>query len=295
MAKAMVIINPTSGKEQGVKYGQMLQQKLASTYTVDLRETAGEGDATRFAREACEAHYDLVVLVGGDGTVHEGIEGLAEQAHRPKVAVVPLGTVNDFARALNIPLDAEQAIDIIGERTKMVDVGKVNDRYFMNLVAVGEVPQAIGDVSIEQKTAIGAFAYFFEGVKAAVANDTFHLRVTYDTGEFEGETMLFLIALTDSVASFRTISEEALVNDGYMHCYVVKAGSLLDTARILTTLFTGDFQDDASIEYFRAKRVQIEANTPLSLNIDGDMLSELPATFTVLPRHLELFYGIEMT
>ena len=107
--------------------------------------------------------------------------------------------------------------------------------------------------------------------------------------------MLFLIALTDSVASFRTISEEALVNDGYMHCYVVKAGSLLDTARILTTLFTGDFQDDASIEYFRAKRVQIEANTPLSLNIDGDMLSELPATFTVLPRHLELFYGIEMT
>lgn len=295
MAKAMVIINPTSGKEQGVEYGQLIQQKLTSTYTVDLRETAGEGDATRFAREACEARYDVVVLVGGDGTVHEGIEGLAEQEHRPKVAVVPLGTVNDFARALHIPLDAEQAIDIIGKRTKMVDVGKVNDRYFMNLVAVGEVPQAIGDVSIEQKTAIGAFAYFFEGVKAAVANDTFHLHVTYDTGEIEEETMLFLIALTDSVASFRTISEEAYVDDGYMHCYVIKAGSLLDTARVLTTLFTGDFQDDASVEYFRAKHVHIEADTPLSLNIDGDMLSELPATFTVLPRHLEVFCGTETT
>lgn len=291
MKKAMVIINPTSGKEQGVQYGDLLEQKLAATHDVDVRETAGEGDATRFATEACEAQYDLVVLVGGDGTVHEGIEGIAEQSHRPKVAVVPLGTVNDFARALHIPLEAEEAIAIIGERTKMVDIGKVNGHYFMNLVAIGELPQAVGDVSIEQKTKLGAFAYFFEGAKAAIANETFHMKLRYDGGEFEGETMLFLIALTDSVASFRNIAQEAVVDDGQMHCYIIKAGSVLDTARVLTTLFSGDFSDDTSVEQFNATKVEVEATTPLSLNLDGDMIGELPATFEVLPRHIEVFAG----
>lgn len=291
MEKAMVIINPTSGKEEGINYGELLTEKLAGTYTVELRETQGEGDATRFARQACEEQYALVVLVGGDGTVHEGIEGIAEQPHRPKVAVVPLGTVNDFARALHIPLEAEEAIAIIGERTKMVDIGKVNDHYFMNLVAIGMLPQAVGDVSIEQKTKMGSFAYFFEGAKAAISNDTFQLQLQHDNGEFDGEVMLFLIALTDSVASFRNIAQEAVVDDGLMHCYVIKAGSLLDTARVFTTLFSGDFSDDTSVEHFNTKMVKAQSNTPLSLNLDGDMIGELPATFEVLPRHIEVFAG----
>lgn len=289
--KAMVIMNPTSGKEQAGTYKEKIVEQLSSTYEVIVKETQKEHDATLFAREACDEKYEVVVLVGGDGTVHEGIEGIAEQAHRPIVGVVPLGTVNDFARALRLPLEPEEAIAYLGKQTKAVDIGKVNEQYFVNLLAVGSLPDAVGDVSIEQKTALGAFAYFFEGAKAAIANETYTLTLQYDDQQEEMEAMLFLVALTDSVASFRNIATDAEVDDGLLHCYVIKAGSLLDTTRVMTTLFSGDFSDDTSVHYFTTNCVDIASSEPYALNVDGDMMGQLPARIEVLKQHIHVFHG----
>lgn len=291
MAKAMVIINPTSGKEQGMNYKQQLEQQLCDTYTVTIMETQQQGDATRFARQACDEQYELIVFAGGDGTVHEGIEGIAEQPYRPIVGVIPLGTVNDFARALQISLKPELAIQQLGGATKDVDLGKVNNHYFTNIIAIGALPQAVGEVSIEQKTTFGSLAYFFEGAKAAVANDTFTITLSYHQQTIECEAMLFLVALTNSVAGFRNVATDASVDDGLLHCYVLKAGSLFDTTRLFTALVAGDFSDDASVEQFNTTEVFVDANTALNLNIDGDLFGTLPAKIEVLPRHVTVFVG----
>lgn len=111
MKQAMIIMNPSSGKAEAREYIQAAEEVLhGAGYQVAVNETAGEGDATAFCVQACSEGCDLVVAIGGDGTLHETMNGLADQQHRPVLGIVPMGTVNDFARALQIPLNPEEAI-----------------------------------------------------------------------------------------------------------------------------------------------------------------------------------------
>ena len=112
MKKAMFILNPSAGKERASEYRGQVEETLASMgYEVDTRETQKAKDATHFAAEACEKKYDFVVAMGGDGTINEAVSGIAEQPHEPLFSLIPLGTVNDFARALGISLDPQEAIE----------------------------------------------------------------------------------------------------------------------------------------------------------------------------------------
>ena len=113
MMKAMVIINPSSGKELAKNFEQKIADTLGGSYSeIVSRHTEKEGDAAAFAKEACVGSYDTIISMGGDGTINETINGMAEQQHRPKLGIIPLGTINDFARAIGVPLDPEEAIAI---------------------------------------------------------------------------------------------------------------------------------------------------------------------------------------
>lgn len=104
MSKAMIIINPSSGKEKAGKILPKAEKALGEIYDeVSVCKTEGEGDATDFAKEACAERFDAVISMGGDGTVNEIVNGLGEQQHRPIFGIIPLGTINDFARSLGIP------------------------------------------------------------------------------------------------------------------------------------------------------------------------------------------------
>lgn len=135
MKRARIIYNPTSGRELFKKHLPQVLQKLENAgYETSAHATTGEGDAIRAAKIAVERRYDIVVAAGGDGTLNEVVNGLAEQEYRPKLGVIPMGTTNDFARALQIPRDIEKAVDIIVKGdTLPVDIGRMNDRYFINI------------------------------------------------------------------------------------------------------------------------------------------------------------------
>ncbi|UOK57703.1 YegS/Rv2252/BmrU family lipid kinase [Bacillus sp. OVS6] len=194
MKQAMLIVNPSSGKEKGTEYAEhALKTMNKMGYETEIRETKGEGDAMEFAREACESKLDFIAAMGGDGTINEAINGIAEQDHRPLFGLIPLGTVNDFARALNIPLDPEEAIAILEQQnTRKTDVGKINDRYFINIVAVGALAEASFSTPVEQKTKLGPLAYIIEGVKKMKEKQPFELRVQSDNVVWEGRRCLCL-------------------------------------------------------------------------------------------------------
>src|SRR4051812_20595424 len=107
----MLIVNPSSGKEEAVAcLDDVKESLLERDCEIVIRQTEKENDATRFAKEACRKGYDVVVSMGGDGTLNETINGISGEEHRPSLGIIPLGTVNDFARALHIPLETPQAI-----------------------------------------------------------------------------------------------------------------------------------------------------------------------------------------
>src|SRR5690606_11557835 len=154
MKRARIIYNPTSGREAFRKHLPDVLEKLERAgYETSCHATTGEGDATNAARHAIDRRFDLIVAAGGDGTLNVVVNGMAEQVYRPKLGIIPVGTTNDFARALHIPRDILQATDIIVEGGTMpIDIGRMNDRYFINIAGGGRLTELTYEVPIKLKT-----------------------------------------------------------------------------------------------------------------------------------------------
>lgn len=290
METVMLIVNPSSGKELGEQHATHAEEVLRERYGhVDVRFTEKEQDATNFAREAAEKHYQAVIAMGGDGTLNEAVTGLAEATHRPDFGIIPLGTVNDLARALGVPSDPKQAIEALrdAEPTPM-DIGTYENGYFMNVIAIGLIAEAVDEVSVEEKTKWGPFAYLIEGVKAFREHSPYELALDSKDGEFDGEAYLVVIALTNSVGGFENFEPDARLNDGLLHVYIFEELGLKDALQLTPALFTGKLKETDSVTSFCTKRVKVTSPEALPVNADGDTGGKLPLTFEVLPSHLNV-------
>ncbi|MBS8266076.1 diacylglycerol kinase family lipid kinase [Mesobacillus boroniphilus] len=289
--KAMIILNPSSGKEKANDYAEKIDETLREQYDdIDIRKTEKEGDAAAFATEACVALYDAVIAMGGDGTINEVINGLAEQAHRPALGIIPLGTINDFARALNIPLEPYEAISILDEQNlRSVDIGKINENYFANVIAVGAIAEASYSVSPELKTRLGSLAYFMEGAKSFLSAETIDVSAEHESGTWEGQTFLLLAALTNSVGGFEDLAPEANVNDGKLHVFMIKKMSVPKIATLIPSLLKGELEESEEVEYFCTSFLNVSSDKRHVVNIDGEEGEPLPFNAKVLPSHLEIF------
>lgn len=290
MRQAMIIINPSSGKEEAGEYVRYAERVLADQgYLVTIKETAKELDATRYCITACEGCYDLVVSIGGDGTLHETLNGLLNQKHHPKLGVVPLGTANDFARALQIPLNPEKAIQTLtSSRVKTVDIGQLNDRLFANVVAVGSIAESLSSVSSEDKTKLGTFAYLKEGLIKLTNASAHPLVIQHDEETWQGESPLFLAVLTNSVGGFESLIPDAAVDDGLLHCFIIKDLSIFNTLTASVSLLLGNLKNHKEVVYFTAKNVTLSSSESVRTNVDGEEGPSLPITLSVIPRHIQV-------
>lgn len=289
---AMIIINPTAGKEKGTTYEEKIKQELENKYTnLIIKHTQGEGDATRFAKEASENKFDLVVAVGGDGTVNETVNGLAGSDNPPKLGIIPLGTVNGLARALNIPIKAEKAIKILkNDYYKKIDVGLANDRYFTNLLGIGHAAEAIHNVDIELKTKFGPLSYIIAVGKEILNDDVFPVILDMDNHKWEGETSVIIIGLSDSLDGLKYIFPNRKINEGALHILAIKSLNVAKLIGMTPSLAFGSINDSENIEYFQTKNLKISRldNSPYESNIDGDKGPDLPLEIKILPKHLKV-------
>ncbi|WGG47851.1 YegS/Rv2252/BmrU family lipid kinase [Rossellomorea sp. DA94] len=294
MKQAMLIVNPSSGKELGEQYSDhALKTMKEMGYETVLRLTKGEGDAMEFAREACEKRYDFLAAMGGDGTINEAINGMAEQEYRPIFGLIPLGTVNDFARALNIPMKPEEAIDIFKQNhVQKTDVGKINDRYFINIVAVGALAEASFSTPVEQKSKLGPLAYIIEGMKKMKEKQPFELKVQSDH-DWEGEALLMLVALTNSVGGMETIAPEAKVNDGQLHVFIIKDMALPKFLLLLPKILLGELAESEHVHYMKVTKLQANSTYEMIANVDGDQGDKLPITIENLKQHLDILVPVQ--
>ncbi|MFC4770440.1 diacylglycerol/lipid kinase family protein [Enterococcus hermanniensis] len=297
MKKAVLIVNPSSGNEEAVEYESQAERKLSLFFDeVEVKRTEEKGDATQFAKQAAKEKVDSVFAMGGDGTVNEVISGLAEQDYRPKFGFFPLGTVNDLGRSLNISMNPQKAISSFDvERITTLDIGKINADYFMNIVAIGGIPEAISDVEVEEKTKFGKLAYFISGVKQVLNNKTYHFQLEIDGETMEIESSAVVIVLTRTVGGFQNIVPEAKANDGNLYLLYLKDQTITDTLKSVPDIVKGVDQSTDNIGYkpFTKGRLTMKAEADLHPSVDGDEGPELPLDFEVLPQHLKVYFGSE--
>lgn len=296
MTKVMLVINPSSGKGSGTDIQEELEEALGKSYDeVETRLTEGAGDAKNWAKEAADAQYDGVVVVGGDGTVNEGITGLAESENKIPFGFIPLGTANDLARALGINLDPKIAAQELADfTTRKIDIAKINDAYFCNVAAIGAIPSAVMETSSEEKSKFGFFAYVRDSMRALFKDKQHTYKLVLDNDEtIEISTKVIIVALTNSVGSVENMIQDASPDDGLLHVMALEEENLLTELPNLIHELNGGYISEANnMVTFNVKHVLISVNddedAEVKANIDGEVGPSLPIDIDVLPSFLEV-------
>lgn len=295
MKRARIIYNPTSGREIFKKHLPDVLEKLEiAGYEASCHATTGAGDATKAAITAVERGYDIVIACGGDGTLNEVVAGISQCENRPKLGLIPMGTTNDFARAVHIPRDIDEALDIIIRGDSIpVDVGLVNDdKYFINIAAGGRITELTYEVPSKLKTLLGQLAYYLKAVEMIPSIKATHMKIKIDDEEFDDKAMMFLCALTNSVGGFEKLAPDASINDGLFTVLILKECSIADFVRLVSLAIRGDHLNDPSIIYRKARKVEVSTTETVHLNLDGEYGGDAPVTFQNLKQHIEVFVPI---
>ncbi|MBD1370770.1 diacylglycerol kinase [Hazenella sp. IB182357] len=292
MKRARLIYNPTSGREVIEKELSKLLSCLESAgYEASCAATKQAGDARMEAMAAAERHFDIVIAGGGDGTIHEVVNGLACHPHRPKLGILPGGTTNDFARGLKLPKDLTEACAVIARgKTQAIDVGKYRDRYFINVAAAGKITEITYEAPSRLKTMVGPLAYYAKAMeKIGTLHKPFVVRVEADHKTLEQEILLMVVANSVSVGGFEKLAPTADLSDGLLDVLILPKLHIPDLLQLAALAYRGEHIHDSRLIYFQTSQLKVDTPEPFKLNLDGEWGGELPGTFELLPRHLEVF------
>ncbi|CCI82142.1 diacylglycerol kinase [Lactobacillus hominis] len=299
--KARLIYNPVSGHEQMISNVADILNVLeqagfeASAYRTTPEPLSAQNEAKRASLEG----FDLIVGAGGDGTISEIVNGIAPLEKRPKLAVIPAGTTNDFARALKIPRDnlVDSAKVILKGKTQKMDIGRAGDKFFMNIAASGSLTELTYGVPSELKSVLGYSAYLLKGAEMLPHISSNKMRLTYDDGVYEGDISMFLLGMTNSIGGFERIMPDAQLSDGLFQLIVVKTANPIDMLRLMAMALNGKHINDPQVIYTKTKTLNVEVlgdtkdGDKIPVNLDGEVGGYLPIDFENLKQHIEFYVG----
>ncbi|CAI3408019.1 diacylglycerol kinase [Enterococcus cecorum] len=301
MKRARVIYNPTSGKETLKRnLADILECLEQAGYEASAYATTPEPDSAKNeARRAGESGFDLVVAAGGDGTINEVVNGIAPLENRPKMAIIPAGTTNDYARALKIPRGNIKAAAevIIKNQTVKMDIGQTDRDYFINIAAGGHLTELTYEVPSELKSIFGYLAYLVKGAELLPQIKPIKMHLEYDGGEYQGDASMFFLALTNSVGGFEQIVPDAKLDDGNFTLIIVKTANILEILHLIGLVLNGGKHvDDPRIIYVKTSYLKVhtpEDGKQLMINLDGEYGGDAPMIFKNLKNHIEFFANLD--
>ncbi len=272
MKRALVIFNPVAGTAEGENYVTEISNRLCGLdYRVELLATQDSEHATKFCADFAP-EFDLVVAMGGDGTMSEVVEGVLKNEKRPEIGLIPTGSVNDFARGVGLfERESEEIFEIASNgRAVDMDTGWLNDISFFYVAAFGAFTSVSYRTSQSQKNAFGKLAYIAEGMKDLGNIESKHLRITTDKETFEDDYVLGIISNSNSIAGVYGINGVADYDDGLFEVTLVKAkeGGL----GFITSMkdFITHKEESDAIQSFRASKILIEADEEIEWTLDGE-------------------------
>lgn len=268
--KCTVIYNPESGKKDFINHLDRVVERLETAgYDVKVEATKKAKHAIVLAKNACRDQVDLLVISGGDGTLHECINGIARCTFRPKIGYIPSGTACDLASTLRIPKKVNEAVDIIlsGVPTKM-DIAKSNKGYFMYVTAIGTYVDISYVTDSKLKKYLGYFAYLLTGIKEFFTIPMIKTKIIHDNGSLKGYFSMIMVVNSKKVAGFNIIHKPVLDDglvDVVLYRYVPLFNNLLYfISFVLSPRFL------PGVRRFRTSKIKILTEHHHKWNTDGE-------------------------
>lgn len=287
LQKTTIIINPISGNQRKREENIRLVHRFAARHRVhDIVETRKRGDAAEFSRAAVKGGQEMVVAVGGDGTINEVASELVDTD--VCLGIVPLGSGNGLARSIYLPRNVEEACQILHDgRVAAIDVGKVNARYFFLIAGVGF--DAHVGLSFENHSKRGPLAYFY-----LAAREFFSYRpeaLTLDTGTGVIEEAPFVVAIANGrqYGNNALVAPGAKLDDGLLNVLVVHALPWWRLPVMLSRLFSGAVRRVPGTSFCKTNTVVIQRKKESWVNVDGEICLEAPElNISILPKSLRI-------
>ena len=298
---ALLIHNPNAGNG-GNGRRRLLDQARRFLATngmqVELAETTSPGHATEIAQQAVRDHRQLVIACGGDGTLNEVVNGLANYSngHRVPLALLPGGTANILAKELDLPWDIPRAAKrLVGGDVREIALGLATPleqperkRYFLSVSGAGPDGMIVYSVDLGLKARVGILAYWWQGAREVLRYKfpLFRVRV----GESQIDASLVVVGRTKNYGGPFKITDQADLFEDQFEVMALTTQSGLRYLSYLPPLWLGKLRKEENVHFWKAASLICEPlnGTPVYAQIDGEPLARLPIEFSIVPRALKL-------
>ncbi|WP_333860645.1 YegS/Rv2252/BmrU family lipid kinase [Clostridium sp.] len=293
MNKVKFIYNPYSGERTIVynienvirihqKYGYQIIPFRVS-FEFSMKEAFKDIDKS----------YKYILVAGGDGTVDTAVNYMKRLNINIPIAILPVGTANDFAKFIGMSENIEEACEqIVNSIPKKLDLGKVNDKYFINVASTGLFTDVSQKTDVNLKNTIGKLAYYVKGLEQLTNLRKLKVRVKSENAIFEGNMYLMLIFNGQTAGNLK-FAYKAEIDDGLLDIIIIKAGIIKDTIALFIKMLRGDhLENTTGLLYFKSNKIEVYCEEGIVTDIDGERGPDFPLMVECIKGGLEVL-GIQ--
>lgn len=292
MKKVKFIYNPFSGEAVITKnLDTIIGKYQAKGYTIVPFRISTE-QSLEDAFLDIDNSYHHILGAGGDGTINQIINIMKKKNLDIPLAILPVGTANDFAKYIGMPADIGSACDkILAGKIQEIDLGKANDKYFINVFSFGLFTDVSHKTPTHLKNTIGKLAYYLNGIKELPSFKKLDIKVTSDEFFYEGNALIFF-TFNGRTAGNINISYKSEINDGLLDVIIVKGENIRSTlSSLLAFLKLEHLEKPKDIIHFTTSDFTVEySDSSLESDIDGEVGPTSPIHISCIKNGLKIIY-----
>lgn len=284
--RALLILNPRARRGDGPidEVKAILTQSGIELLEASTSENESLSDL--ISRRADKV--DMAILGGGDGTLNAAASGLVYTGL--PMGVLPLGTANDFARTIGLPLEPVEAAKVIAKGKKqIIDVGEVNGHLFFNVASIGFSADLAGELTEEAKKRWGTLGYGILAARMLMRSRVFTAHLDHDGETEKIRTMQVSVGNGRHYGGGMTVEENATADDGWLDLYSLEVDHWWRLLRLLPSLRKGTHGQWDDVRAFKTTEITIRTSRPRPVNTDGELTTYTPARFRIRPKAVSVF------
>jgi YegS/Rv2252/BmrU family lipid kinase len=286
----LLVYNPNSGHKSFVQsLDRIIDRVQREGYQLLLYRIDGYDGIGNYFDKVSFEEIDRLWIAGGDGTLNTVINALLQRNIEVPIGIFPVGTANDFAHYFDFPKDLDQQLEIaLGNTCTPIDIGRMNDRYFVNVASVGSLIDVSQRTDTSVKNTLGMLAYYIKGIEELSTLRPIDVKLTLGGVTLSRSIYFMLVMNGKSAGGFKKLGNFADMSDGLFDVIIFKKCPVFEVMNLLIKVLNGIHVNSDYVEYYQTNELLIESEQELSSDVDGEIGSALPLHIVNEQRRLRV-------
>ncbi|WP_304509654.1 YegS/Rv2252/BmrU family lipid kinase [Anaerotignum sp.] len=288
--KILLIYNPNAGNQVFKNNLDVIIEKFQKKGYLVSPFRIGKGiDLNELFQRINPEQYKKILISGGDGTINQVLNAMLNNGINLPIGIYPAGTANDFAQNFNLPTSVDEITDIYTrENYTYADIGRINERYFINVASVGCLVDVSQRTDTKLKSSFGIFSYYFKGIEEFQKLKPVKIKMESDQFIFDGEAYFMIIMNGKSAGGFKKIAPLSVYNDGLLDIYIFKKCPLIDLMSLVGKVLKGEHDSSPYVIYFQSSKLTVMCDENIGTDLDGEEGTGFPLDVRILPSQVRI-------